>query len=818
MRVVLLLGRPIFVIMKYILILFFVNFLTGFTNAQVATIKGKVVDEKNEPLFGATIVYRKDITIGTHSEEDGTFTLEVPAGPGLLICKFAGLLADTVNFNIKEGEVRNFDFLLVEFITKVEGIQIVATKNDIPVSEQIVSLQVLRPELLENRGTRTIETALDQTPGLNIMDGEPQIRGGSGFTAGVGSKVAVMVDDMPMLSGDAGRAEWAFIPVENISQVEVVKGAASVLSGAQALSGSINIRTAYPTSTPVTKINVYTGLYSSPSEPDAKWWTGVPFMTGASFLHSRKAGNWDLVFGANVSHDHNYIGPPKTDEFVIDTVTQFSNRQMSTQRARMNFNIRHRSKKYKGLSYGVNGNLMYQKQPMPMAWLNDSSGLFSSYPGAVFLQNQFVFHVDPFVHLLTATSGKHYLRGRVMHSDSRMTSNQDTKTTTYYFDYMYQNKIVRLKDLNFVGGVTSTYVDSYAEMYVGSGKPNNKMLNAAGYVQLDKKFMDVLQVNIGGRLEYFDVNGDERSFAPIVRGGMTLKVMQETYFRASYGQGYRFPTITERFIRTGVGSFGIFANPDLKAEKSWNAEIGIKQGVKIGNVMGYIDIAGFWSHYDNTIEYLFGFWGTSFTDLSNAFGFKFVNTGESRVIGIDASFTGKADFGKNVEAMYMIGYNYVLPQSLSPDYVYAVDTFLNREYSYEQTSMNGDRNILKYRFLHNFKADVEFTLFNKVGIGGSVKYFSKMENMDGVLKEFEEATIGPFTQSIRYIDYFLEKNKGKWIVDLRVSYKFNDIHKLSFICNNLLNKTYSLRPLKIEAPRSFMLQYTVKLEGKPKVS
>src|SRR5690606_34288653 len=127
----------------------------------------------------------------------------------------------------------------------------------------------------------------DQTPGLNIMDGEPQIRGGSGFTFGVGSKVSVLIDDMPMLSGDAGRPEWGFIPVENIEQIEVTKGASSVLSGSSALSGYINIRTAYPKSKPQTKINLYSGFYSRPQADSATWWDDYPFIHGMNFLHSR---------------------------------------------------------------------------------------------------------------------------------------------------------------------------------------------------------------------------------------------------------------------------------------------------------------------------------------------------------------------------------------------------------------------------------------------------------------------------------------------------------------------------------------------------
>ena len=157
---------------------------------------------------------------------------------------------------------------------------------------------------------------------------------------------------MPMLSGDAGRPEWGFIPVENISQVEVIKGAASVLSGSSALSGSINIRTAYPTSKPLTKVILYSGLYSTPSQQDSKWYDDTPLISGATFLHSRKYKQWDLVFGGNLNYDHGYMGPPQYKDTLAwaDTLTNFSNKQMVSKRARVNFNLSRRAKKYQGIS------------------------------------------------------------------------------------------------------------------------------------------------------------------------------------------------------------------------------------------------------------------------------------------------------------------------------------------------------------------------------------------------------------------------------------------------------------------------------------
>jgi len=87
---------------------------------------------------------------------------------------------------------------------------------------------------------------------------------------GVGSKVAVFVDNLPITSGDAGKTNWSLIPVENIKQIEVVKGASSVLSGASALSGAIYIRTKYPGIQPETKIKVFGGFYSPPRLPALK--------------------------------------------------------------------------------------------------------------------------------------------------------------------------------------------------------------------------------------------------------------------------------------------------------------------------------------------------------------------------------------------------------------------------------------------------------------------------------------------------------------------------------------------------------------------
>jgi hypothetical protein len=213
---------------------------------------------------------------------------------------------------------------------------------------------------------------------------------------------------------------------------------------------------------------------------------------------------------------------------------------------------------------------------------------------------------------------------------------------------------------------------------------------------------------------------------------------------------------------------------------------------------------------------MFGIWHelTSVQSMGSSAGFMFLNTGNSRVTGIDVSYAGKAQTSKKGELSFILGYNYIVPTTLSPNFVYATDS-LNRVFTYYSTSMDPSKGILKYRFLHNIKLDAEHTWNKKYALGISAKYFSKMVNMDAIIKDFEQITVdNELLQDLKYMDYFNTHRFGNWIFDARISFNFSEQHKLALIGSNILNRTYSLRPLKIEAPRTIMVQYTYRIEGK----
>ena len=104
---------------------------------------------------------------------------------------------------------------------------------------------MLKPSFIANTNPIGMDAAIAQVPGVTVIDSQANIRGGSGFSYGAGSRVLVLVDDIPQITADANDVKWEFLPIENINQVEVIKGASSVLYGSSALNGVINIRTNY---------------------------------------------------------------------------------------------------------------------------------------------------------------------------------------------------------------------------------------------------------------------------------------------------------------------------------------------------------------------------------------------------------------------------------------------------------------------------------------------------------------------------------------------------------------------------------------------
>jgi iron complex outermembrane receptor protein len=278
-----------------------------------------------------------------------------------------------------------------------------------------------------------------------------------------------------------------------------------------------------------------------------------------------------------------------------------------------------------------------------------------------------------------------------------------------------------------------------------------------------------------------------------------LKLAKATFMRFSYGQGFRYPTIAEKFLQTTVGGLFVFPNPELQPETSWNTELGVKQAFKLGNWYCYLDGAAFWEEYHQAIEYNYALWAP------DSAGFKFVNTGDARVRGLDFSLAGQGNISHYVGLNILAGYTYILPQSVDPHFVYAVENpgegFIPKQLDYINTSTDTTNYILKYRFQNLFKIDAEVS-YKRIAVGFSERYYSFMQNIDKTLYDVDLSGTLP-TGIVQYRE---TNDHGTWVTDARVSCTFMKHYKAALVVSNLFNLTYSLRPVKIEPMRQIALQ------------
>lgn len=777
--------------------------LIGFStalSAQNITVKGQVTNQANGEPVPFVNVGVKDKLIGTTTDYKGYYHLELAKGTYTLVFSSLEYEKQFQPLNLSDQKYVEVNVKMKPAMHELNMIVVSESKYEQRVEQSITSIEILKPSMIETKNVMSLDKALEQVPGVAVVDNEPQVRGGSGFSSGVGSRVLILVDEIPMMRGDAGRPVWSFLPIEDIEQIEVLKGASSVVYGSSALNGAINIRTAYPKEEPQTKVTLHSGIYNNPSRRYAKSWDGFnPVIVGGSAIHSRRFGNVDFVIGGNALSDPGYIGPTPND------TSSTRNKGEYEQRLRMNFGTRVRSNKVENLSYGLNGNVMYDKNAQTYFWQDADSNIYRSYPGALTNFREFMFYLDPYVKYFGPKGSTHALKNRYFYTNNNADNDQNTMSHSVYNEYQFSKKFKKLANLIINTGIMNMYTYSNGRVFSGvlGEEGTSTSDNLAVYAQLEKRFFDRLTMLVGGRYEYYQINGHQEG-KPVFRAGVNARMTKITYVRASYGQGFRFPSIGERYIVTNVGNFGFYPNPDLKSEESWNAELGVKQLFKIAKFVGFIDVCGYWQEYKNYVEFNAAQWGTS-PDFKKNMGFKFLNTGPARVRGVDITLTGEGKLAKDFTIGLLAGYTYSLPQSLDPKYVYHTDTTLNNTFNYIETSSDTTNYILKYRMQHIAKLDIQMT-WKRLGFGVSGRYYSFMKNIDKFFYNFDT----PDYLATGITDYREQFNDPNLIWDLRVSYELKKHFKFAIVVDNVLNKEYSLRPITIEPPRTTQIQIIYK--------
>ena len=732
----------------------------------------------NLPLLGVNI---QDQDEGYITDEYGFFTISLNKLPKKLMISYVGYESLTLNIN-HVNDVPDVIYLK-ETITELNVVTVTGSKYEQNVTKATVSVDILKVDLLRSVNASGADDILNKVPGVQILDGQANIRGGSGYSYGAGSRVMLLIDDIPALQPDAGFPNWNDIPIENLSQIEILKGAASTLYGSAALNGIINYRSSYAKSEPETRLAVGGTLFLSPKDVNKKWWGDTSrYETNISFVHKQKFGKLDFIGSAfyNKLEGHN----------------QFTNES----RGRGNIQLRYRITDKLTIQLGTLLNV--GSSSSFFLWKNGKNGAFQPFAGTVSERSSQRIYLDPSVTYFDKYNNKHKFMTRTTWIKNNNDTNQSNNSTNQYIEYQFQKNFESI-DLIVTSGLVGAWSVTNSQIL---GDTIFKGQNHAAYLQLDKAIGKKLTLSGGLRYEFikhqspeiFDKdtipNGIAQDGQMIGRLSANYQIHEYSSLRASFGQGYRYPTLTERFVTTTFGIFSIFSNPTLKPETGWSSEIGYKQGFSLGAFKGFIDLAGFISEYNDMIEF-------TFLGLPRI-GFKPLNVGEVQIAGYEIGISGQLKIGR-VPLNIFGGYTYINPIYKNFDESPQIKTSISEH--------QNNTNILKYRSNHQFKMDIEAT-FGKFKWGISHQYASHFVNIDRAFEEpFYVIPIVPEFPDVFGIGGYRDaNNKGYHLLDTRISYETWKL-KFSFLVNNIFNSEYALRPALIEAPRNIGLRVDFKI-------
>ncbi len=221
--------------------------------AQTRRISGTVTESNGEPIPGATVLV-KNTQIGTLTDTDGNYSLDVPSGNNVLVFSFVGLKTEEVEINNRSViniimQTQSVD--LDELVVVAYGTQ---KKRDV-----IGSVASVKSEELARIPTTTFDQALQgmaagvQVTSSSGVPGSPvsiKIRGISSISSG--TDPLWIVDGMPIYSGgglertqgSTGQSPMSLINPNDIESIEVLKdAAATAIYGSRASNGVIIITT-----------------------------------------------------------------------------------------------------------------------------------------------------------------------------------------------------------------------------------------------------------------------------------------------------------------------------------------------------------------------------------------------------------------------------------------------------------------------------------------------------------------------------------------------------------------------------------------------
>jgi len=428
-----------------------------------------------------------------------------------------------------------------------------ATKTPVPVTQLTSAVEIITEEDLKRRQVKTVADALRLAQGLTVFS-----NGGPGTSTSVrirgsnSDQVLVLIDGAIMNSATLGNFDFANLTTDNIERIEILRGAQSMLWGADAMGGVINITTKRGTGAPSASSFFEYGSFSSIREGGQ-----VSGKTGA-IDYSVALSRWDYTGFSAVNYRR---GASERDGF--------HNWQTSARlgvalphEGRLDFNFRllqGRTNIDNGFSPGF-----------------DTLGAFTN-------SQQFVYSAAYTQPITTWWNQVLTVSRQTEDSESSSgTTQRNLQTGVVSSPFLYRSQINTLANRvewqhNFQ--ISKPLLLSAGYQFREQQGENRDLLtnnldiptkivsSNAGFAQAQLNLWDRVFATAGVRQDQYNVFGGATTYRTTAG---YLHQETGTKVRSSYATGFRAPTVNQLY-------FPDFGKLDLKPERSQSMDVGVDQ-------------------------------------------------------------------------------------------------------------------------------------------------------------------------------------------------------------------------------------------------
>lgn len=490
-------------------------------------------------------------------------------------------------------------FAQEDTLKKVDLDEVIVTGYVEPqtLKNSVYQVKVITNDRITKQGAAKLQDVLNNE--LNFRFSQDLATGGSGIVMNgmAGQNVKILLDGVPLVGrqGVSNEININQIDINTVEKIEIVEGPMSVIYGADALGGVINIITKKPNKA---KLSVHAKVHEETVGNEYSLFDeGIHTQSGGLSYHFK---NWEI--GGNLGY--NYFGGWKGDAKGRE-LTWHKKDQITASAflgySKGNFSIRYR---LDGLDEIITnpGNFTVKDN-----FTNDSLAFDQDYLTARLMhQLQSTYKASNKLNFHTQASFSDYSR-QVYSTTYSKTSGKVKRNTapgvnsidefTGFTFRMMANYSLN-KKVSFQPGVDINLENGKGERLANE---NNKVNDFAFFLTSEISAIKKLKIRPGLRFIKNSVY-DAPPLVPSINVKYGINKMLD--FRASYARGFRAPSIRELYYNFFDANHQLVGNPDLKAEisRSWNASLNWKK-IVTDKVVYTTVFSGFYNDVENLIFY-----------------------------------------------------------------------------------------------------------------------------------------------------------------------------------------------------------------------